>query len=303
MNIRTLQMFVEVARQGGFSRAARTVHAAQPTISKAVQSVEEELGVRLFERLAQGVRLTHEGELVYRRALRILTEYESLEAEVAALHGLEKGVLRLGLPPVGSGTLFAKHFSTFRNTYPGIAVHLLEEGCASLEQRVLAGELEMALTLLPVSDAFACLPMCDEPLMVLIPPDYPELHSTRLRLDDLAGAPFIWFERGFILNERITTLCQRRGLMLREAFRSGQVDFIITLVSAGLGIGLLPRLELEGRSLPPMRTALLDEEELRWRAALIWRKGHMLSPAAQVWHNLIAAAPCLVNDAHCHAGV
>lgn len=289
MNIRTLQMFVEVARQGGFSRAARTVHAAQPTVSKAVQSVEEELGIRLFERLAHGVSLTHEGEMVYRRALRILTEYEAMEAEVAALHGLKRGVLRLGLPPVGSGVLFARPFALFRKRYPGIDIHLQEEGCATLEQRVLSGELEMALTLMPVSASFDYLPVCDDPLMVLMPANFPLHASKSLRLDDLADAPFIWFERGFILNERITALCQKRGFMLREAFRSGQVDFIITLVEAGMGIAVLPQLELQGRTLPSLHTALLNEELLRWQAALVWRKGHVLSPAATAWQALVKA--------------
>ena len=94
LNIRTLQILVEVARQGGFSRAAQTVHAVQPTVSKAVQAVEDRLGVRIFERANNGVRLTVEGEIVYRRALNILQEFEALEADVAALHKLEKGVLR-----------------------------------------------------------------------------------------------------------------------------------------------------------------------------------------------------------------
>ena len=289
MNIRLLQLFVEVARQGGFSRAARSAHATQPTVSKAVQSVEETLGVRLFERLPQKVVLTPEGEVVYRRALRILTEYETLEVEVAALHGLERGVLRLGLPPVGSGALFARHFTHFRKKYPGIAIHLQEEGCASLERMVLAGELEMALTLMPVNDSFGYLPMCDEPLMVLMPPHFPLNGRANLRLDDLADQPFIWFERGFILNERIAALCQKRGFILHEAFRSGQVDFIITLVAAGMAIAVLPGLELRGRTLPPIQTALLDEEELRWKAALIWRKGHILTPAAKAWHAILAA--------------
>lgn len=291
MNIKTLQMFVEVARQGGFSRAGRTLHATQPTVSKAVQSVEEELGVRLFERLAQGVRLTVEGDMVYRHALRILTEYENLESEMAALRGLETGVLRLGLPPVGSGTLFAGPFSSFRKQYPGITIHLQEEGCAALEERVLSGELELALTLLPVSDAFESFALCDEPLMVMMPADYPLKKRGSLKLDDLANAPFIWFERGFLLNSRITALCQQRGFMLHEAFRSGQVDFIITLVAAGMGIAMLPRLELEGHALPDIHVCLLDEDALRWRAALIWRKHTELSPAAQAWLHLLQKRP------------
>ena len=124
LNIRTLQILVEVARQGGFSRAAQTVHAVQPTVSKAVQAVEDRLGVRIFERANNGVRLTVEGEIVYRRALNILQEFEALEADVAALHKLEKGVLRIGFPPVASGILFADLLSKYRQLYPGINISL-----------------------------------------------------------------------------------------------------------------------------------------------------------------------------------
>lgn len=287
MNIRMLHMFVEVARQGGFSRAARTVHVSQPTVSKGVQSVEEALGVRLVERLFPGIRLTAEGEIVYARAVRILAEFEALEAEVAALQGLETGVLRMGLPPVGSGKLFAESLSTFRQRYPKISIQLQEEGCAALEEQVLSGTLELAVTLLPVPETFCWLEIRDEPLMALMPPHYPLEGRTRLKLEELAGCPFIWFERGFLLNERIGNLCRRRGLVLQECLRSGQVDFIITLVAAGLGVAVLPRLELEGRALPDIQTALLDEEELRWRAAMIWRRTAVLSPAAQAWIRLL----------------
>ena len=139
LNIRTLQILVEVARQGGFSRAAQTVHAVQPTVSKAVQAVEDRLGVRIFERANNGVRLTVEGEIVYRRALNILQEFEALEADVAALHKLEKGVLRIGFSPVASGILFADLLSKYRQLSPGINISLQEQGCASLEPMVLSG--------------------------------------------------------------------------------------------------------------------------------------------------------------------
>ena len=273
LNIRTLQILVEVARQGGFSRAAQTVHAVQPTVSKAVQAVEDRLGVRIFERANNGVRLTVEGEIVYRRALNILQEFEALEADVAALHKLEKGVLRIGFPPVASGILFADLLSKYRQLYPGINISLQEQGCASLEPMVLSGDLDLAVTLLPVPPNFSWLQIRDEPLMV--------------KMDELADNAFIGFEQGFLLNDRIKAVCRQRGLKLNECLRSGQLDFIMTLVATGIGVALLPRLELERRELPNIHIALLDEEELRWRAAFVWRRGAVLSSAAQAWLKLL----------------
>ena len=249
LNIRTLQILVEVARQGGFSRAAQTVHAVQPTVSKAVQAVEDRLGVRIFERANNGVRLTVEGEIVYRRALNILQEFEALEADVAALHKLEKGVLRIGFPPVASGILFADLLSKYRQLYPGINISLQEQGCASLEPMVLSGDLDLAVTLLPVPPNFSWLQIRDEPLMVIMPPDHPLADRKRLKMDELADNAFIGFEQGFLLNDRIKAVCRQRGLKLNECLRSGQLDFIMTLVATGIGVALLPRLELERREL------------------------------------------------------
>ena len=287
LNIRTLQILVEVARQGGFSRAAQTVHAVQPTVSKAVQAVEDRLGVRIFERVNNGVRLTVEGEIVYRRALNILQEFEALEADVAALHKLEKGVLRIGFPPVASGILFADLLSKYRQLYPGINISLQEQGCASLEPMVLSGDLDLAVTLLPVPPNFSWLQIRDEPLMVIMPPDHPLADRKRLKMDELADNAFIGFEQGFLLNDRIKAVCRQRGLKLNECLRSGQLDFIMTLVATGIGVALLPRLELERRELPNIHIALLDEEELRWRAAFVWRRGAVLSSAAQAWLKLL----------------
>ena len=278
LNIRTLQILVEVARQGGFSRAAQTVHAVQPTVSKAVQAVEDRLGVRIFERANNGVRLTVEGEIVYRRALNILQEFEALEADVAALHKLEKGVLRIGFPPVASGILFADLLSKYRQLYPGINISLQEQGCASLEPMVLSGDLDLAVTLLPVPPNFSWLQIRDEPLMVIMPPDHPLADRKRLKMDELADNAFIGFEQGFLLNDRIEAVCRQRGLKLNECLRSGPLDFIMTL---------LPRHELERRELPNIHIALLAEEELRWRAAFVWRRGAVLSSAAQAWLKLL----------------
>lgn len=280
-------MFVEVAQQGGFSRAARTVNAAQPTVSKAVKLIEDEFALRVFERLADGVHLTDAGKVVYKRALRILAEFEALKAEVGALHGLEMGTLALGLPPVGSGILFSEHMARFRVRYPNIAIQLQEAGCATLEKAVQTGELELSLALLPVAPVFDWFEICDEPLMVVMPKDFPLGARTSLSLEEIANSPFIWFERGFMLNERIGDLCHKRGITLREAMRTGQAEFILTLVAAGIGVAVLPRLELEGRNLDRVQTALLEEESLRWNAAIIWRREGVLSPPAQAWLKML----------------
>ncbi|MEA5089996.1 LysR family transcriptional regulator [Solidesulfovibrio sp.] len=283
MELRHLRTFVEVARLGGFSRAARTLFSTQSTVSKAIGQLEAELGEALFERLATGVRLTGAGELVYARAVAMLAEGEHMVAELADLRGMVSGRLRLGLPIFGSARLFAPLFAQYRQRYPGVDIELLEQGSARLEEAVLAGEVELAVSLLPVPDAFAWQPVCDDPMMAVLWADHPLGGRAALKLTELAEMPLILFEQGFVLNARIETACRARGFAPEPAARSSQVDFIIALVASGLGVALLPRILTEGRDLAPLHVVLVDETDLRWRAALVWRRGARLSPAARAW--------------------
>lgn len=287
MDLRNLRAFVEVVRQGGFSAAAKVLFATQPTISKAVKQLEDELGAALLDRFGHRVRMTAMGELVYRRATTMLTERDHLLSELAELRGLKRGRLRLGLPRLGSSILFAPLMAQYRARYPAIDIELLEHGSRHLEAAVLAGEVELAVSLLPVSQQFQWQLIRDEPMVALLPPGHSLDGCDRVRLADLADSPFILFESGFVLNDLIDQACRRRGFTPREAARSSQADFIIALVAAGLGVALLPRFTIDQRVHTPVHMALLDENDLRWRAALIWRQGATLSPAARSWLTLM----------------
>ena len=228
MELRTLRAFVEVVRQGGFSQAAKVVFATQSTVSKAVKQLVDELGVTLLERAGPRSSLTAAGEIVLRRAQAMLAERDDLLAELDELRGLRRGLLRLGLPPLGSSTLFA-----------------------------------------------------------LLPSSHPCAHACAVTFPQLAASPFILFESGFALNAVILGACERHGLTPQVAARSAQIDFIVALVAAGLGIGFLPRMIAEQRAHPGVAQVPLAEPGTDWSMALIWRRGGYLSDAARAWLALV----------------
>lgn len=286
MNLRTLRTFVEVVRHGGFSQAADVVALTQSTVSKAVKTLEEELGMPLLDRLGHRNELTAAGEIAYRRALVLLAEHHDLVAEINDLRGLKRGVLRIGLPPVGCGVLFATMFATYRSRYPDIDIELTEYGSKRLRECLEAGEVDLAALLLPVDAGFDYQPVRNEPLMAVLPRSHALAQRQRIDFADLADSPFILFEAGFALNAKILAACERKGVIPRVAARSGQIDFIVDLVAAGLGVAFLPRMLAHKHQHAGIALIPLDEPHTDWHIALAWRASAHLPPAVRAWLDL-----------------
>lgn len=278
MEFKHLRTFVEVARLGGFTPAAHNLHISQSAVSKQVAQLEHSLGTPLFDRTGSQVRLTAAGNVVLQRAEGMLRLHRELLSELDDLSHMTRGELRLGLPLLGSNTLFAGLFAEYRRRYPNIQVQLLEEGSLNIEQAVLSGELELGGSLTPKNPAFAYQPFCDEPLDVLLPADHPLAEGPGVRLEELADTPFLLYQRSFVLNDRVLKACQQAGFTPREGGRSGQADFLVALVAAGQGVVLLPSVVARGLVRPGVvRLKLAAPDDLRWDIAFIWRDGAYLS--------------------------
>ncbi|MGC3989210.1 MAG: LysR substrate-binding domain-containing protein [Chthoniobacteraceae bacterium] len=289
MELRHLRILATVVQAGGFSAASRVLGSTQSTISKAIQQLEHDCGMPLLERLPRGVRPTSAGEIVLRRAAAMLAGEENLQAELDALRGLETGRLRLGVPPLGSSVLFAPLIAEYRRRHPGIQIDLHEEGSHTLEHAVLTGEIEIGASLLPAADSLSSHPVCNEPMLALLPAGHPLAGKARLSLRQLDGDKIILFERGFALNSVIEAACAKRKITFVEAARSGQPDFILALVAAGLGLSLLPRIMITSPQAGVVAIPV-EDADLRWKLGLIWRRGAVLSPAAQRWLELVRTA-------------
>ena len=292
MEFKQLRTFVEVARAGGFTPAAHTLHISQSAVSKQVAQLEHNLGTPLFDRLGSHVRLTAAGTVVLQRAEGMLRLQQELLSELDDLSQLTRGELRLGLPLLGSDALFASLFAEYRRRYPNIQVQLLEGGSLVVEQAVLSGGLELGGSLTPKNPTFAYQPFCDEPLDALLPADHPLAEDGSVRLEQLSETPFLLYQRSFVLNDRLLQACQQLGFTPKEGGRSGQSDFLVALVAAGQGVVLLPSVVARGLVRPGVvRLKLIAPEDLRWDIAFIWREGAYLSRAAQAWLELLRERP------------
>jgi len=283
MDIRTLRYFVEVVRQQSFTRAAEKLFVTQPTISKMLKNLEDELNCTLLIRDGRKLLMTDTGQVVFERGLAILDEFRQLEAELSDINHLNKGVLRLGIPPM-VGMLMAGPIGLFRQRYPGVELKISEFGGLTVQQAVMNGELDLAMTALPVEEesALTTLPLFSHPLCVLVPRSGDWLEQTSVSPQQLAAHPLLIYNEDFALSRQLMQLFARHDVKPRIAVRSGQWDFLAAMVQAGVGVAILPEPICRRLDAKTLRWLPL-ESELRWQLGMIWREGVYMSHSAQAW--------------------
>ena len=292
MDIRALRAFAEVARQGGFTRAAAALHLSQSAVSKLVKGLEEELGVPLLHRDRRRASTTDAGALVLRRAEAILDGVRAVEEELGELAGARRGRLRIGLPPMVSGAFFPRVVADFRRRHPGVALELRETGARRVEALVLARELDLGVTILPTDTAaFDVRPVARELLLAVLPAADPLARRRRLALRELAGRPLVHYRRDFALHDLVLAAFRGVGLAPEVASESSQWDFMAELVASGLGVALLPETICRRLDRRRLASVPVGEPEIPWHVALVRRPDPHLPAAVRAF--LDSTSRCL----------
>ncbi|MCZ8511028.1 LysR family transcriptional regulator [Paenibacillus filicis] len=284
MDIRHLQYVRQVVKCGSFTKAADKLHITQPTISKMIGNLEDELGVEVFVRSGKRLELTDAGQVIYERAQHILQSFDSLTSELNDLTKLKKGRIRIGLPPMVGAHFFPTVMSSFRNDYPGIMLELVEDGSKKVESFVADGSLDMGVALLPTQEAsFDSFTIVKEKLMLVVHPSHRLADRQQVGLPELAEEPLITFREDFALHDRIQEACLQAGFEPRVVYESSQWDFISEMVAANLGLAMLPQPICARLDCRKVATVPLDTPVIPWQLAMIWRKEGYLSFAAREW--------------------
>lgn len=289
MNFKSLHCFVELVRRQSFSATADTLNLTQPTVSKMIQSLEEELGVLLFYKddghKKRRLILTPIGEDIYQHALNILHERDLLYQRLDDYRQIKSGTLRIGITLLGS-SLLSNAFSRFHRQWPEINLSFLEEGSLAVEKALRDNELDVGQMLSPIPTDFDAIPLCDYPLMVIMPHHKARRRQT-LTLRSLQHEPFILFSTGFSLNETIEAACRQQGFTPKVICRTSQWDLLADMVERDMGIALLPAYYAHKMNPAIFATLNLIEPEIRWKLNMAWKKHQRPTPALRAWLDII----------------
>ena len=277
MMVRDLAWMVQLGELGHVTETAAALGTSQPTLSRALARLEDELGVRVFERTPTGVEPTPDGRLVLDAARDLVARHDQLRADLANRLDPDSGVVRLAFLDSMATTLVPKLLRAFHAEAPGVKVVLSQEPAHDIRRDLERGAVELGLTM-ERSDGLGWLPVQRERLVVVVPPTHRFRRRARVDLAELADDELVTTPAGFGHSALVQGLLAEAGVSPRVSFESADLATIEGLVAAGLGVAIVPE-AFAGLS-GTVGLALSSPSATR-TIGLTWRTDRPLAPPAE----------------------
>src|SRR3990170_1136601 len=241
MDLAALKIFLAVAQERSFSRAAAKVHRTQPAVSQAVRRLEDDLGEQLFDRSSKTWTLTEAGRMLQNYGQRLVRLAEETESAVRDLRDLRRGRVLIGANEAAVHTLLPL-IARFRQRYPDIATDVRRVPARQIAVEVQQGSLDFgALTFRPPEEGLLEVPAGSDELVLLAPPSHPGAKRRQVSMEDVAPELIVAHNDPSPARERVLRLFEQRHIPLRMVISLPSLDGIKRAVEMKLGVALLPR--------------------------------------------------------------
>ena len=288
MELHQLQYVVEVANQKNFTRAADKINVSQSTLSQQIGKLEDELGVKLFDRNSRTVGLTQVGEDFINQAKILLDNLEKSKQIVQEYKGLLKGTLRIGAIASLGRIDFANLMTEFCRQYPDVKLEIVQAGTYGLLEKLASKSIDIAFVILPADDQYRDISfrhLAYDEFILALPPSHRLAGNPTIDLAEVAEEKFIFHpatDRMFFL---CMEACVSAGFHPNIVCESNHSPTCLSLISAGMGIGFFPLEKIENTKID-LAIARLSEP-LKKDIVLAVRKEGELSPVAARFHNFV----------------
>jgi DNA-binding transcriptional LysR family regulator len=292
LSLKKIRYFIATADAGQVSHAGIQLGISQSAITAAVQQLEAELGVTLFQRHPQGVSLTAEGARFLQHARHIMSAVnEAVRAPLTEDTKLS-GKVRIGVTYTVAGYFLPRHHARFARTYPGIALELIELPREAIERGLVDGSLDIAVML--VSNLRDKRHLAYETLIrsrrrLWLPPEHHFLERETVTLDDVAREPYVMLTVDEA-DQTASKYWQPSGLSPRTIFITSSVEAVRSMVAAGMGVTILSDMVYRPWSLEGQRIDTLNvvADIPTMDVGLAWNLGHPFAPTTKIFHDFLS---------------
>ncbi|MRI34847.1 LysR family transcriptional regulator [Endozoicomonas sp. OPT23] len=287
MDIKRLQYFTVLADTGNFTRAAEQLGIAQSALSISMKKLEDQLELKLINRLERKMSLTADGEVLRKHARNILENVEQAQKELQELKGLTSGVINFGVSAMLGSYFLPDALARFKQTYPGIQINIHEAGTATLEKMLLEGQLDLALIRTDRShEQIRSITLLQEEIVACVPEQHPFANRDSITLSEFCQQPLVLFREGYFLREAVSRHCRQHQIEANIQFETNLTELLKSLVKQEVGVSTCLSLILnEDDAL----TTVSFEPAIPLELGLGWKSSHYLSSAARVFVEFIKA--------------
>lgn len=289
MDSKQIRIFLHVAELGSLSKAAERLGLTQPALSRQIKNLEEEAGMRLFERTGRGMTLTSAGQMLEQRGQVIVNELEKIGSELAAIKGRVSGELCIGFPPSVGMRLAGPVIKRYSVLYPEVKLKVVQLLSGALEQRLIGGRIDIGVLFDgSLSANLRTQPLWQEELALISHPNSVDSNQTHITLNELFDLPLILPCTPHGLRSMLEREAFRADLNLNVVIEVESLMIQVELVRRKLGHTILPPAllgaDIEAQSLV---ATPISQPSLNRSTILAWSKDHPLSPAGQAMAELI----------------
>lgn len=289
VSVNQLQAFAAVARLGSFAEASELIHLSQPALSIAIKNLEASLGGKLFDRTTRSVALTPEGKAFYPVVRRLLSDWDQSLEDVRNHFTLRRGKLEIAAMPTFTNSMLPRVLADFHDQYPEINVSVHDVIAEHVVDLVREGRCELGVTFNPGDTPdLNFYPLFSDRFMAILPKGHPLLENTQLRWKDLQNYAYIALQRPASTRHLIDKALADKKLALTPAFEAHQLVSIGRMVSAGLGISVVPTMSTVQMQEMGLECRTISYPVITHEVGLISRRQHALSVSAQVMSEVIA---------------
>ncbi len=292
VTLKQLRYFDALAREQHFGRAADACSVTQPALSMQIQELEASLGLALVERTRAGIKLTPKGQEIAIRAQRLLNDVRDLIDYAKHSTGILSGALRLGVIPSVAPYLLPPLLPLLRQHYPDLVLHVRETQTQPLTEELVEGKLDVLLLALPLKHPdIETLAIFQDRFLLALPRTKKLTGRVRATKELVEGDRLLLLEEGHCLRDQALTYCSLQQVDAVNTFGASSLSTIVEMVSAGLGITLLPEicLGVEGRNRAIKVIRFTDPEPSR-SLGLAWRRSSPRREDFRALSTLVAAA-------------
>jgi LysR family hydrogen peroxide-inducible transcriptional activator len=241
MEMHQLEYLIAIAEEGSFTKAAERLLIAQPSLSQQIKKLEQEVGRPLFDRLPRGVVLTEAGFRLVEHARRAMSEMNDGKRKVAEIGDQVAGSLAVGAIPTIAPFLLPAAVSAFLRRWPGVAFALVEDVTTKLLDGLERGELDLAI--MSTAEHLPTIhieTVASEPLFLVVAKGHRLARRRKVAWSDVEEEPFLVLHDMHCLAAQVQQFCGGQGTRRRIAARGAQLSTIAAMVSAGLGVSMVP---------------------------------------------------------------